>query len=295
MDSLKQMNLAMQYVEENLTNNIDFTKLSRIAGCSEYHFRRMFSFLAGMPLGEYIRLRRLTMAATLLQTGDKKIIDIALEIGYESSDAFTKAFQNLHGVTPSQVRKNNARVKAFPPMTFQLKIQGGREMNYRIVKKEEFKIVGVKKRITLIYRGVNTQMDSMWAGLTMDDFIELKRLSNVEPGGILCVSANFSEGRAEGSELDQYIGVATTKEAETRWEVLPVAPSIWAVFTVIGEFPDALQELWARIYSEWFPSSGYEFIGGPEILWNESPDINKPDYKSEIWIPVVKSKNGIVR
>lgn len=295
MDSLKQMNLAMQYVEENLTNDIDFTKLSRIAGCSEYHFRRMFSFLAGMSLGEYIRLRRLTMAATLLQTEDKKIIDIALEMGYESPDAFTKAFQNLHGVTPSQVRKNNARVKAFPPMTFQLKIQGGREMNYRIVKKEAFQIVGVKKRITLVYNGVNTQMDSMWAGLTMDDFIELKQLSNVEPSGILCVSANFSEGRVEGSELDQYIGVATTQEAETRWEVLPVAPSTWAVFTAIGKFPDALQEVWARIYSEWSPSSGYEFTGGPEILWNESPDTNKPDYKSEIWIPVVKSKNGIVR
>jgi len=295
MDSLKQMNLAMQYVEENLTNDIDFTKLSRIAGCSEYHFRRMFSFLAGMSLGEYIRLRRLTMAATLLQTEDKKIIDIALEMGYESPDAFTKAFQNLHGVTPSHVRKNNARVKAFPPMTFQLKIQGGREMNYRIVKKEAFQIVGVKKRITLVYNGVNTQMDSMWAGLTMDDFIELKQLSNVEPSGILCVSANFSEGRVEGSELDQYIGVATTQEAETRWEVLPVAPSTWAVFTAIGKFPDALQEVWARIYSEWSPSSGYEFTGGPEILWNESPDTNKPDYKSEIWIPVVKSKNGIVR
>ncbi|MDF2557242.1 MAG: AraC family transcriptional regulator [Bacillales bacterium] len=286
LDSIKQMNLAMKYIEEHLTEEIDWKEVSQIAACSEYHFKRMFSFLSGMSVGEYVRRRRLTLAVTKLKGNKDKIIDIALSIGYDSPDSFTKAFQMVHGVTPSQVRKSSVNVKAFPPMTFQLTIQGGTEMNFRIVDKDTFQIVGIKKRITLQYEGVNTQMDSMWASLTMDDFIELKQLSNVDPNGILCVSANLTEGREEGTELDQYIGVATTSSAPSRWEILNVEASTWAVFTAVGPFPQELQSTWARIYSEWFPTSGYELTGGPEILWNESPDTSKPDYKSEIWIPV---------
>ncbi len=288
MDSLKQMNLAMQYIEEHLTDEIDFKLLARMACCSEYHFKRVFSFLAGMPLGEYIRRRRLTLAVTLLRSSDKKIIDIAGLLGYDSPDAFTKAFQNMHGVTPSHSRRDNTSLKSFPPMTFQLTIQGGNTMNFRIVEKKAFQIIGVKKRITLVYQGVNNQMDSMWASFVPQDFIDLKRLANVEPNGILCVSANFTEGRTEGTELDQYIGVATTNTAPDKWEVLPVDAATWAVFTAIGSFPQELQSVWGRIYSEWFPISGYELTGGPEILWNQGMDTTVPDYKSEIWIPVRK-------
>lgn len=295
MDALTQLNKAMQYIEENLMGEIDDKELSRIACCSQYHFRRMFSFLAGMSLNEYIRRRRLTLAVTILKNSEEKIIDLALRMGYHSPDAFAKAFQNMHGVSPSQARKGNVTLKAFPPMTFHLTIQGGNEMNYRIEEKEAFFIAGIKKRIPLIYEGKNPHMDSMWESLTMDDFTELKQLSNVEPTGILCVSAN-PEGLpertflAEGDYLDQYIGVATTKAVPERWEILSVDACTWAVFTVVGEFPKTLQDTWARIFAEWFPSSGYESTGGPEILWNESPDTSKPDYKSELWIPITKSK-----
>ena len=289
MNALTQMNQAMRYIEENLIGEIDFAKMAHIACCSEYHFRRMFSFLAGMPLGEYIRRRRLALAAALLKSDDKKIIDLALQLGYESPDAFAKAFQAMHGVRPSQARKGDTMLKAFPPMTFQLTIKGGNEMDYRIVEKDAFKIVGVKKRITLLFEGVNHQMDSMWQSLTEDSIRELKSLCNVEPVGMLSVSANFSERDVEGSELDQYIGVATTKPAPENWEVLQVEAATWAVFTAVGAFPKALQDTWARIYAEWFPTSGYELTGGPEMLWNESPDTSKLDYKSEIWVPVKKS------
>lgn len=289
MNTLIQMNKAMRYIEENLMGEIDFDEMSRIACCSEYHFRRMFSFLAGMPLGEYIRRRKLSIAAVLLNEEDNKIIDIALQLGYNSPDAFSKAFQAMHGISPSSVKKGNIILKAFPPMTFQLTIKGGNEMDYRIVEKDAFKIVGLKKRITLVFEGVNYQMDSVLQSLTADKIKELKSLCDIEPKGILSVSANFSERTVEGSELDQYIGVATTKQATDQWDVLEVDTTSWAVFTVIGEFPKALQDTWARIYAEWFPTSGYEITAGPEILWNESPDTSKPNYKSEIWIPVRKS------
>lgn len=292
MNTFNQLNQAMQYIEEHLMSEIDEQELARIACCSEYHFKRMFSFIAGMPLGEYIRRRRLSLAVTILRNSDEKIIDLALRMGYQSPDAFAKAFQSMHGVSPSRARKDNVILKAFPPMTFYLKIQGGNEMNYRIVEKEAFLIAGIRKRIPLVYEGKNPHMDSMWASLTADDYTQLKQLSDTEPTGILCVSANFTEGRnmAEGAYLDQYIGVATAGAVPERWETLSVDAGTWAVFTVIGEFPKTLQDTWARIYSEWFLTSGYESTGGPEILWNESPDTSKPDYKSELWIPVVKSR-----
>lgn len=297
MNSLKQMNLAMRYIEERLTSEIDPKELSRIACCSEYHFRRMFSFLSGMPLGEYIRRRRLAAAAALLKSGGKKIIDLALEMGYESPDSFSKAFQNLHGVTPSQAKKNKTAVKAFPPMTFQLKIAGGIEMEYRIVHKTPFWIVGLKKRITLQFEGVNPQMNSVVEKLTPEIVAELKNLCDTEPRGMLNISVRLAECGSggcgvtpvEGAELDQYIGVATTGHAPVGYDVLPVDESDWAVFTVVGAFPKAVQDTWARIYAEWFPSSEYELTGGPEMLWFESPDLSAPDCKNEIWVPVIKA------
>lgn len=288
MDALKRLNLAMCYIEEHLAKEIDLQKAASIACCSEYHLKRMFSFLAGFPLNEYIRCRRLALAALALQTSGVKVIDLAMQYGYDSPDSFSRAFHAFHGVTPTQARISGTAVKAFPPMTFQLTIKGGHDMQYRIVEKDAFQIAGIKKQITLVYEGVNPQMDDMWARLTQQDFQELKGLSDVEPRGILCVSANFTEGRAEGAALDQYIGAATTKLVPERWEVLPVPAGTWAVFTAIGSFPKALQDVWAQIYAEWFPTSGYQLTGGPELLWNESKDTTLPNYKSEIWIPVSK-------
>lgn len=288
MNMLAQFNDVMSYIERNLMYDIEFSRISRIAGCSEYHFRRMFSFLAGMPLGEYIRRRRLSVAGMLLQTESVKVIDLALQLGYESPEAFSKAFQAMHGVTPSQAKKENTELKVLPPMTFQLTIRGGMEMNYRIVEKEDFYIVGFKKRITMQFKGINPQMDSLVQKLTPEIIAELKDLCDVEPKGMLSVSANFQGRTTEGSELDQYIGVATSKAVSNDYDILHVAASTWAVFKVVGTFPDAIQDTWAKIYAEWFPTSGYELTGGPELLWNETPDTSKPDYKSEIWLSVRK-------
>ncbi len=288
MNTLAQFNSVMEYIERNLMCDIEFNQISHIAGCSEYHFRRMFSFLAGMPLGEYIRRRRLSVAGMLLQTESVKIVDLALQLGYESPEAFGKAFQAMHGVTPSQAKKETVELKVLPPMTFQLTIKGGMEMNYRIVEKDDFYIVGFKKRITMQFKGINPQMDSLVQKLTPQIITELKGLCDVEPKGILSVSADFHDRTTEGSELDQYIGVAASKMGLQDYDSLHVAASTWAVFKVVGAFPDGIQDTWAKIYAEWFPASGYELTGGPELLWNETPDTSKPDYKSEIWIPVRK-------
>lgn len=138
MDSLKNMNAAIQYIEDNLTNDIDFKEVARLAFCSEYHFKRMFSFLSGTSLSEYIRCRRLTLAAFELNASNVKVIDIAIKYGYNSPDSFSRAFQNLHGITPSEAKNSSHTLKAYSRMTFQLSIKGGNEMNYRIEKKRRF-------------------------------------------------------------------------------------------------------------------------------------------------------------
>ncbi|NLK00697.1 MAG: AraC family transcriptional regulator, partial [Clostridia bacterium] len=215
--------------------------------------------------------------------------DIAIKYGYDSADSFSRAFYSMHGILPSEARGGNKKLKAYPKMTFQLSITGGCEMNYRIVKKESFRLVGFKKRVPIIFEGVNPEIAKMTELLTPEIIKQLKDISNIEPTGIISASTNFSEGRmGEKGGLDHYIGVATSMDEVAGFNVLEVDAGTWAVFESIGPFPETLQNVWGRIYSEWFPSSVYEAVEGPEILWNESPDTDNPRYRSEIWIPVKK-------
>jgi AraC family transcriptional regulator len=279
----------MAYIEEHLTEDIDYSEIAKVAYCSEYHFKRMFSFLSGVGLSEYIRRRRLTLAAFDLKDKGLRIIDVAVKYGYDSADSFSRAFHSMHGILPSEVRNSNIQLKAYPRMAFQLSIKGGCEMNYCIVEKGPFKIVGFKKRVPIIFNGVNPEIAKMTELLTPAIIKKLKVMSNIEPTGIISASANFSEGRMEEKgELDHYIGVATSSDETAGFDVLKVEAGTWAVFESIGPFPETLQNVWGRIYSEWFPSSGYEAVPGPEMLWNEGPDTGNPKYRNEIWIPVKK-------
>lgn len=242
-----------------------------------FHYRNIF--VADVSLLQHFELK----------DSNVKVIDIAIKYSYKSPDSFARAFQHLHGIRPSEARNNGHSLKAYPPMTFQLSIKGGSEMNYRIEEKEAFRIVGIKKRVPIIFKGVNPEIASMWESLDAAAINTLKKLSNVSPLGLISASTNFSEGRTEeNGELDHYIGAATTKQCPDSFSQLEVPASTWAVFEAIGSFPDTLQEVWGRIYSEWFPSSNYEQIEGPEILWNEHKDVTSPSFKSEIWIPISK-------
>ena len=291
MNGLMSLNEAMKYIEDNLEHEIDYKEAARRAHCSEHHFKRMFSFLAGVSLSEYVRRRRLTLAAFELRDGGAKVLDVAVKYGYNSADSFARAFQQMHGMTPSEARSSGHSLTAYSRMTFQLTIQGGSEMKVRILDKEAFRIVGLYKRVPIQFGGVNPAIAAMWESLDPGKIARLKAMSDVEPRGFVSASTNFSEGRMEErGELDHYIGVATSKEAPDDLAKLEVAASTWAVFEAVGPFPEALQNVWGRIYSEWFPSSNYELAEGPEMLWNEHSDVTSPTYRSEIWIPVTASK-----
>lgn len=151
MNIIKNLNDALDYIEENLTNDIDYKEVARLAFCSEYHFMRMFSFLAGVTLSEYVRRRRLTLAAFELNGNELKVIDIALKYGYSSPDSFARAFQSIHGITPAEARNDGQLLKAYPRMTFHISVKGESAMNYRIEAKEDFCIVGIQKRVPIIF------------------------------------------------------------------------------------------------------------------------------------------------
>lgn len=161
-------------------------------------------------------------------------------------------------------------------------------MNCRIIPKDEFHIIGFRKRITLQFSGENHQIDSLYAQMNEENRKKLLLVNDVQPEGIISVSSDFSDRTKEGSELDQWLGVASSSSALEGFEALEVPSSDWAVFTSCGPFPQALQETWAEIYFCWLASSGYTLTGGPEILRNIDVDTSKPDFSSEIWISVRK-------
>lgn len=292
MDTLKQFNLAMQYIEEHLTEEINFQMVSRLACCSEYHFRRMFASLAGMSLSDYIRRRRLSQAMLELHQSNIRVVDLAIKYGYGSADAFSRAFQALHGITPSEARNAPMLLKAFPPLTFQLTVRGSEPLEYRIVEKPAFSIIGIHERIPLLYGGANPKVVALWEQLSVSDLEALLTLSNVEPHGVLdAVLLPCIEEQREGTLIDYYIGVASTHSLSTKWQVLPVCASMWGVFLMRGAFPQSLDEIWEQIYGEWMLSAGYQTHEGPHLVYTESwdEDMSSPNFLCQLWIPIMKS------
>ena len=171
MEWIERLNEAINYIEEHLADEIDYEELAKIAGCSTYHFQRMFAYMANVSLSEYIRRRRMSLAAVDLQGGDAKIIDVALKYGYSSPTAFNRAFQTIHGIAPSLVRSEGVSVKSFPPMTFKITVKGVEEMNYRIEKKEAFRIVGVSQPLHKEIEKNFAIVPKMWQDVAMDGTI----------------------------------------------------------------------------------------------------------------------------
>lgn len=278
MDMLKGLNEALNYIEARLNEHIDLKEVAKRAYSSEYHFKRLFSLLSGITISEYIRRRRLTLAALDLKDSSIRVIDVALKYGYQSPDAFTRAFQSYHGVTPSEARNTQQSLRAYPRMSFQLTIQGGTEMNYRIVKKDPFKVVGVKYEVKMENEELTPSYDSMISAISDTMMQELESISNKEPHGLIHVSANYAESAEGNATFEQYIGAATTEEAFGNYSSLEIPSLTWVIFEVDGDWQQ-VEDHWQRIYSEWLPSSSYELAGGPEILASK-------DNKSEIWISI---------
>ncbi|MFJ8887538.1 GyrI-like domain-containing protein [Streptomyces sp. NPDC102402] len=285
---LDRLNQAMEHIESHLDQPIDVAALAQIAVTSEYHFRRMFSALAGLPLSEYVRRRRLTVAGAEVLSGDRTLLDVATRYGYGSGEAFARAFRAMHGVGPGEARRSGAALHSQPRMSFRLVIEGSSSMRYRIVEKDAFRVVGRKARVPLVHEGANPAIAGFIRSIGADTMRRVAALSDQEPAGIVGVSDQLDPSRAEGTELDYYHGVVTGADVPEDMDALAVPAGMWAVFESSGPFPKTLQYLWRDVFTQWFPSNPYGSRPGPEILGVRlSEDGTHAD--AELWIPVERS------
>lgn len=280
MEWVEKLNQSMNYIEEHLTAEIDYEQLGRIACCSAYHYQRMFTYMAGITLTEYIRRRRMSLAAVDLQGGDERIIDIAEKYGYRSPTAFNRAFQSFHGIAPSSVKDEGISVKSFSPIVFRMSIKGATEMDYRIETKESFRIIGVSAPLEKEIENNFMVVPKMWEDAAKNQTIQkLATMMDSSPKGLLGVSVcNDVE------QWKYFIAVSSTK-ASDEFEEYIVPASTWAIFSGTGT-NQSIQELEQRIITEWLPTSGYEYANAPDIEVYLNPDPQNAKY--EVWIPVSK-------
>lgn len=287
IEIITRLNNTLEYIESNLTSTLNIDDISKVAYSSRYHFQRMFYSLTGFTVTQYIRNRRLTLAAEELASTDEKIIDISLKYGYESPEAFTKAFQRLHGITPSSLKKLNGQIKSFPKISFQISIKGECEMIYKIVEKEDFKVFGVSFITTTVnedaYREIPEFINKIFENGSHDSINQI--LDN--PKGKLLDGFHY-DFKEDGTRTYMMGSEIPKTEIPDEFTTLQIPNLTWAVFEGHGSIPDnnIIQDIWRRIYSEWFPSSGFEQVEGPCIEKNFWADTNQSEYKCEVWIPV---------
>ena len=284
MEWLDRLNDALNYIEDNLKSEIEYEMAAKIACCSTYHFQRMFSYIAGVPLSEYIRNRRLTMAALDLQNGDR-VIDVALRYGYESPTSFNRAFQKVHGVSPSTAQKEGTVLKAFPRISFKITIKGDTEMEYRIVNKEAFRVVGVQIPLSNDIEKNFQEVPKFWQQVAQNGTLsQIVPLMNAEPMGVLGITACGNENES----WKYYVAVSTDHETPDGMVEYVVPEFTWAVFPGQRTMPTSIQETEKRAVTEWLPTSGYEYADGPdiEVYINADP----ANAKFEVWLPISKKK-----
>ncbi|WP_426503872.1 AraC family transcriptional regulator [Dactylosporangium sp. McL0621] len=282
------LNRLVDLVEEHLTAEFDVDGLARALGTTEYHLRRMFSSLAGMPLSEYVRRRRMTVAAAAVVRGDDDLLSIAVRHGYGSTEAFGRAFRAVHGAGPGDVRRDGGPLRTQPQIRFRLTVEGSIPMDTRIVDRPTFRLVGHAARVPLIHRGVNPHIQSLITALPPEEHVRLKALSDTEPAGLLQVSDGVDPDGTEGSPLTYLHGVAVSGATPAPHDLhaIDVPAGRWAVFRTAGPHPQALQETWAATATEWFPSNPWRLRPGPSIvaILDRADDFSTAT--CELWLPV---------
>lgn len=293
---LERWNDAIDAIESELADphhagEIDVADLARVTLTSEYHFRRVFSTLAGMPVSEYVRRRRMTIAAADVLEG-AALADLAVRFGYGSADAFSRAFRAVHGVGPEQARVPGTSLRSQPRLRFHLTLEGASTMRHRIETLDPFRIIGATTRIPLVYSGPNPDMIAFVRSLPEGLDARLEPLADPGlPVGPFSASTGFADDRADGSPFDYWHGVATTRdvaELPDDLDVLEVPAHTWVVFEVEAatDFTGAMQALWRDAYGDWFPSNPYAVVPAPEILCVLESSDDWSAGRAELWLAV---------
>ncbi len=273
---------ALNYIEANITEELSMENISKQAFVSPFYFQKGFSMLCGFTVGEYIRQRRLTLAGSELVSTDERIIDIALKYGYDSPDSFTKAFIRFHGVTPTAVRKGGAMIKSFAPLKIKFSLEGGFIMDYRIIEKEAFTVMGASK--VFRYDTAKTEIPKFWA-----EHYQTGKGEVVCGMYGICMDESLDSDEFEYLIADNY---NPSIEVPDGYVTKIIPKHSWAVFACKGAMPKALQDVNQKIFSEWLPNcKDYDIAEGYNIeLYTNVADYPKgnqdENYYSEIWIPV---------
>ena len=287
---LKELNQVIQYIEEHLTSDITLDEISEYAGVSDYHFRKIFYYLSGLTLSEYIKNRKLSEASKDL-LNNERVTDVAFKYGYESMDGFTRAFKSWSGFLPSEVAKTGIS-KSFPKLSFYIDVKGGDSMDYKIVEMPAFKLAGISKRVPMQFEGENNAIVELANSITQEQREAMHAIQNIEP--YVVVNASYEHDynfmKDEG-ELTHLIGVLTTEENVSELlDVVEVPACTWAVFPNEGPFPETLQNTYAKTYSEWLPVSDYEVIQAPGFSFTKMNKKKENYAYSEVWMPVRKKR-----
>lgn len=298
MDWVTGMQCAIDYIEEHLTEDIDYEKVAAESFSSSYHFQRVFSILCGYTLGEYIRLRRLSLAGAELASGKEKVIDIALKYGYDSPDSFAKAFQRFHGITPSQARIDGAMIRSFSKLSIKITLEGGSMMNYRIEEKEEMVLTGYKRRFSGVPGEREEQEKDMYVNTRVFQYILQGLSGNIEKN--YDIITNIGDDGYDfyiAKQITEYLRNNLNKtsvlgeEYAKHFENITIPKCTYAIFeTERCAYPTTVfLDLRKRIASEWLPNSGYQLADAPELVvthWFRGEKSNQR-YR-ELWIPIEK-------
>jgi AraC family transcriptional regulator len=282
------LNHLVEAVEEAAAEEVRVAAVAAAHGTTEHHLRRMFASLAGMPLSEYVRRRRMTLAAAdVVKSGDD-MLTIAVRHGYGSSEAFGRAFRAVHGVGPTDARRSGGPFRSQQPLRFRLTVEGNAPMHVRITDQPAIRLIGHAIRVPLIHDGVNPHIAAHVATIPMQVLLRLKEPSNTRPAGLLQISDEVDPQGAEGSELTYMHGVAVTSDTPVPDDLqcISAPKGRWAVFTSEGPHPQALQETWAATASEWFPSNPWRLRPGPSIVAVLEHNEDFTTATCELWQPV---------
>lgn len=287
MDWITGIQNAVDYIEDHITDELDFTEIAKRSACSPFYFQRIFGILCGIPLGEYIRNRRLTLAGSELSVTDAKVIDMALKYGYDSPESFARAFVKFHGITPSAAKKNGSALKSFSRVSVQIILKGGHIMDYKIVKKEAFQVLEKVERQSIDDAQNQNTIPDFWTRSRADGTVETLLAQTPDRHFLygICCDNQPTDSKTFAYSIAALYGGGAIPDG---YRVTQIPERTWAVFRVTGAMPNAIQETWHTICAEFFPTCGYRPTYELNIEAYTDGDMTAPDYKSEIWVPVEK-------
>ncbi|WP_016908911.1 AraC family transcriptional regulator [Streptomyces xiaopingdaonensis] len=285
---ISALNHLVDLVEEHLAEELDVHGLAQELGTTGYHLRRMFSSLAGIPLSEYVRRRRMTVAAAEVVRREGDLLSIAVRYGYGSTEAFGRAFRAVHGTGPGDARRDGGPLRTQPQLRFRLTVEGSVPMDTRIVDRPAFRLIGHAVRVPLIHHGINPHIERHVSALPEEEHLRLKTLSDTEPGGLLQVCDDVDPDGTEGTRLTYLHGVAVSDTTPTPEDLdaLDVPAGRWVVFRTSGPHPQTLQETWAATATEWFPSNPWRLRPGPSIVAVLEHADDFSTATCDLWFPV---------